>query len=246
MIRADPTIQGVTIVLVGRFNPAIFQPRWLAAHSLIRPEEADNAKIGIIHPDIASFTAGWLRIAVEAEKFIAATQDPAHYPPLRDLVVGVFSILEHTPVTKLGLNQQMHFPADTLDDMHACGDRLAPKQSWVEVVGEPGLRSIEILGKLPESGAEHISVTVEPSVRERPGVYVATNEQYDLGAEGQMQRALQVLATRWEEALSYSMRAARHVLRPDPPTVDRMPESAPPHPHKNRHSLTIWRPSRCP
>jgi hypothetical protein len=40
-----PEIQGMSIVLVGGFNPKIFHPAWFAAQKLIREKEAEEANI---------------------------------------------------------------------------------------------------------------------------------------------------------------------------------------------------------
>ena len=48
--------QMVDIVFLGRFNPSIFQPMWFSSHGLLREEEADEAEIGLIHPEV---TTAW-------------------------------------------------------------------------------------------------------------------------------------------------------------------------------------------
>ena len=50
-----PEIEGVGIVLVGSFNPRIFQPAWFATENLIREEEEQAAKIELIHRQVAIF-----------------------------------------------------------------------------------------------------------------------------------------------------------------------------------------------
>lgn len=42
-IRAE--IDGATIVLLGEFNPAIFQPAWFGQNGLIGAQEVKEAKI---------------------------------------------------------------------------------------------------------------------------------------------------------------------------------------------------------
>src|ERR1019366_9517037 len=79
-------IDGASIVLIGKFNPAIFQPAWLGACNLLRKEEVEDAVIGMVNPQVTSFSAHWLTIQVLAERFTASTADPAQYQALRDLV----------------------------------------------------------------------------------------------------------------------------------------------------------------
>ena len=39
-------LEGASVVLIGAFNPGIFQPAWLGANKLIRPEEVEAATSG--------------------------------------------------------------------------------------------------------------------------------------------------------------------------------------------------------
>jgi hypothetical protein len=88
--RPQLELGGRAIVLSGVFNPAIFQPVWLADNSLLRREETDEAEIGVIHPDVAAFNAGWLQLQVTRELFSATSSDPAAHELLGDFVGGVF------------------------------------------------------------------------------------------------------------------------------------------------------------
>jgi hypothetical protein len=58
-----------SIVLVGSFNPAIFQPAWLAAKGLIRESESDAAVVELIHPEVAQYSAAWLHVLVTRERY---------------------------------------------------------------------------------------------------------------------------------------------------------------------------------
>src|SRR5258706_15598342 len=94
-------LDGASIVLLGRLNPAIFHPAWFAANDLIRPEEGAKATIQIISPEIPSFDLGWMRVLTQAERFTASCSGPDGFEPMRDLVVGAFMLLEHTPIERL-------------------------------------------------------------------------------------------------------------------------------------------------
>ena len=69
-------IEGVSIVLLGDFNPKIFQPAWFAAQELIRKEEAESAEIEVIHPEVVVFSLDWLRIQVTRNRWISEAQAP--------------------------------------------------------------------------------------------------------------------------------------------------------------------------
>jgi hypothetical protein len=64
MAHAEAEIGGKAIVLLGSFNPQIFQPAWFAAEGLIPRELTDGANIGIIHSQLVAFSSEWLEINV--------------------------------------------------------------------------------------------------------------------------------------------------------------------------------------
>src|SRR5437870_4919946 len=98
MTDLKPEIDAHSVVFVGDFNPKIFQPAWFAAQNLLRQEEADAAKIEIIHPEIVRFSLDWLHVEVVHERFKASTLQFPYFEILRDLTVGTFKILRHTPI----------------------------------------------------------------------------------------------------------------------------------------------------
>ena len=75
-----PQIRGLTIVLIGDFNPTIFQPAWFAAQGFITDEEARTAAIGIIHPDVTAFELSWLKLQVDRERFFSMCLAPPYFP----------------------------------------------------------------------------------------------------------------------------------------------------------------------
>lgn len=130
-----PEIQGMSIVLVGSFNPKIFHPAWFAAQKLIREKEAEEANIELITPAVAKFNLDWIRLQVIQEQFVVETAQEPYYEILRDLVIGTFSFLNHTPITMLGINVQKHFRMHSDEEWHALGHELAPKEKyWTPVL----------------------------------------------------------------------------------------------------------------
>jgi len=207
-------IEGVSIVLLGDFNPKIFQPAWFAAQELIRKEEAESAEIEVVHPEVVVFSLDWLRIQVTRNRWISEAQAP-HYEPLRDLILGTFRLLRHTPIRKMGLNRDIHFKMPTEDDWNALGDRLAPKEPWKNILDKPGMRRLEMEEKRSDDFMGHIRIRIEPSVRIHPGVLVSVNDHYSLpepekeveyvsGSEGIMN----ILAQVWGDSIESSKHRA--------------------------------------
>jgi hypothetical protein len=116
-------LDGASIVVLGSFNPKIFQPFWFANQGLIRPEEAEKAELAVVHPEISAFNLGWVAVQVSNDRFTASTlKDPVL---MRDFVLGTFQILEHTPVRLMGMNRDLHYTLDTEDDWHRLGPTCA-------------------------------------------------------------------------------------------------------------------------
>lgn len=212
-------LDGVSIVLLGLFNPAIFQPMWFKAHGLIRGDEAESAqKITVISPEISQFKIGEFMMEVWRERFMASTNDTTLFQPLRDLVIGAFSLLEHTPIKAIGINRTMHFSIADIDTLNRFGDFLAPKDSWKELMDTPGL-AVMIM-KYPRANPQgEINVRIEASQKVIPGVYFDVNNHYELKkeeteVEGAM-KAINVLKDNWESGLLFSLKIAEHLLGKD-------------------------------
>ncbi|MEO0250328.1 MAG: hypothetical protein ABIN58_12555 [candidate division WOR-3 bacterium] len=174
-----PEIKGFSIVLLGDFNPKIFQPAWFSAQGLIREKEYETADIRVVHNEIVDFGLGWCHIQVTRDRFVAqGDQEP--YEALRDLVLGAFKLLSHTPVTKMGINTEAHFRVESEKAWHAFGHLLTPKEIWNEIMSSPGMRSITLEeGQRRDGRKGYIRVTVEPSVRVIPGVFFRVNDHYE-------------------------------------------------------------------
>jgi hypothetical protein len=177
-----PEVQGANIVLRGDFNPKIFQPAWFSAQQLIPARESEEAEIEIITTEVTSFRIPWLQVQVTSASFRAETEQESHLETLRDLVVGTFKILSHTPIQFLGINAFAHLRMRSEDQWHAFGNRLAPKGPW-SVLNQPGLLRLDMLGQRKDPPGL-IRTQVEPSSRIQPGVFVFVNDHYAVGDPG--------------------------------------------------------------
>jgi hypothetical protein len=212
-------VEGAVIVLIGDFNPRIFQPAWLASNGLIRDEEADSAEIKVIHHDLTDLSVGWLQLQVQPERFVAAAADAAHIKVLCDFVVGVFTILEHTPIRAMGLNRTMHYRMPSRESYVSFGDELAPKKIWKAFLDEPGLLSQTIQGKRPGKTSDYIRIKVEVSalLHQREGaygVYFESNEHFS--AKGAQQRAsefVEAIQSQGSDSFDFARSAVERILR---------------------------------
>lgn len=207
-------IEGVSIVLLGSFTPTIFHPAWFAHHGLIRTEEAENAEQVVAFPDLATFAAAWLTIRVTSERFEASTADAAHFEALRDVVLGTFRLLEQMRFDRMGLNRSMHCRTPSEGHYVEIGHRLVPNDPWKRILENPRTRSVAVEGTQLR-GEERVKVTVkvEPSTRVSDfGVYIATNEHYEMTGTDAGRRLMMALQRNWEEAQIAARQVAERLL----------------------------------
>src|ERR1039458_4987230 len=82
----DLSVDEMTVVLVGDFNPKIFHPMWFANHGVLREAEATEARIEVVHSDVCSFSTEWLTVQVLRDRFTAAIKADVYQAHLGDLV----------------------------------------------------------------------------------------------------------------------------------------------------------------
>ena len=214
----QPEIQGVSIVALGSFNPAIFQPLWFSGNNLIRQEEANEAKVEIIHKDVALFSTEWFSLQVIGDRYAVETKDPTKYQLLRDLALGTFKILEHTPIRAFGFNSNQHFSMPSEEKWHAFGDYYAPKGPWQDIVTNPGMRSLVIEGKRDNCEANQIQMRIGPSRKVHPGVFIDVNQHYEVASDENSNPTdrivffLETLRSSWDDFLSYGNYVAQYLL----------------------------------
>lgn len=181
MTDTEPTetpseLEGVTIVVLGNFNPSIFSPAWFRLHNLIGEAEAEQAQVHMIVPPAAVFATEWLSVQVLQDRMALATAMPQEFQRLRDTAVGILQILAQTPVNALGINWEKHWRAPDFESYMNFGDVLAPKDVWSDL-SIPGTQDLTVRSIRNDNWAGWIDVTVQPSLRVAPlGVYARVND----------------------------------------------------------------------
>ena len=192
IVRIEPEITSVSLVMLGSFNPAILTPAWFAWRGLLPEKTVDIADLKVAHPMVTEFEAEWLSLQVMPERFsISTTQSP--FVRLEDLAVRIFrEHLPHTRLKAMGINREVHFQVNSFEVRDRVGRLLAPIEPWgewgkeLEPDGKHGgmisltMRQVKPGGR-PIGG--HINVTVEPSARvgeNRTGIYVRVNDHFEV------------------------------------------------------------------
>jgi hypothetical protein len=213
-IHAD--IQGLGIVFLGDFSPKIFQPAWFASQGLIRQQEAEAATIKIIHSEVTEFTLDWCRLFVTQERFQLSTLQEPYYEPLRDLALGTFKMLQHTPIKMMGINLEKHFRVESEELWHRYGDRLAPKEPWADILDGPGLRTLIMEESSRRDGRRgYTRVTVQPSEQVQPGLFYLVNDHYEVNEPTLVvgsNQMMTIVEQCWKQSISRSSEIIARLL----------------------------------
>lgn len=199
--------ESFSIVLVGDFNPAIFQPLWFSSEKLIRPSEAEAAKVEIIHGEFSSIQFEGFSLLVTRNRLQFSTTELPYLLIVRDLALGTFRILSHTPVSQAGLNSTIHFQFENQDKCDAFFQKMAPTKIWEPEMKMPHLAKTVVSGERPDDFKGSINVIVEPS-NSKPNVALFNiNDHYELPEKDKLISArfvLDIITKKFDESLKTS------------------------------------------
>ena len=173
----------MSIVLLGDFNPKIFQPAWFGGHELIRPTEADEAEVEIVHSEVTRFRLDWVVLQVTRDRLVVETIQDAFFEASRDLVLATFGLLGHTPLRSMGINMEAHWRLASVEACQRFTRVLAPERAWQELLDQAELQILTMRGARPDHHGGYVQVQVQPSRRIENGIFLSVNDHYDATKE---------------------------------------------------------------
>ncbi len=203
------------MVLVGHMNPAIFQPTWFASEDIFSDSEAEHAEIQVIHPQHTAFSTDRFNIQVQVDRFTAEAVDPKNHEPLRDVVLGTFAALHHTPIRLMGLNLNSHYEMRDKAALDELGFKLAPKEPWTALGLDAAMLGLAMQAERNDEYTGYQQIRVQPSTKVRNGVFIQVNDHYDFGAAGDppsAEAALVTLEAVWGDSLRRARKISRELL----------------------------------
>ncbi|NVN93984.1 MAG: hypothetical protein HXX18_01745 [Bacteroidetes bacterium] len=201
MLEKYLQIEALSIVFIGDFNPVIFQPFWLSSKELIREDEAKNAKIDIIHNEIVKYELDWINIEITRNRCVFKTTKEPYFDPLKDLVIGIFKILNETPIKSFGLNHTYELSLQTKEKYYNFGSKLTPLNYWDEELNDPRLMQLEVFEKERsdfKNGSRRIRITPSSDQTIPFGVSININNHYDLKSEVKKIDYITLLEDNWK------------------------------------------------
>lgn len=209
--NADVRDRNASVVVVGHFNPLIFQPEWMRDHDLVGQKEAEQARdggISIIHPQVVQIRLSALMLEVTQSRFsIMATEAPL--VTAKDFAIRAFDLLSHTPITHVGINFTTVFRARSRKDWDALGDTLAPKRPWEAMLGDMATeRTGGLIGLVMQRserpddyrGSQNVKVEVVPP-HSAMDTLVEFNDHYEIAAtDARAGMLTELLETQWDRS----------------------------------------------
>lgn len=192
-------IRHTGIVVLGNFNPAIFQPEWFLNHDLLPKDEIDAALVPrgaaplIVTHDLAQVAFRSTVLQVTHESWGLSTERPDWSADIGGVASSVFSKLPETPVRVVGLNVVEHRPpvggsaAEVLESW-------APLRALGEAVGSKPQLSAGVRSDWEEF---RVRVQVEASERRAGWLYVLQNYEAVVPSTSELAKVL----ARWQDVL---------------------------------------------
>lgn len=207
-------LQEPTVVLRGKFNPAIFHPSWFARHQLIRDNEVPTDPEGLLVMEShAQFTVGGFNLLVNHDRFQVGTSDLALELPLADLVRGVFGLLDQTPLTVLGVNRLVHFKLANEAAWEKIARHLAPHDIWADLISAPKMLGVGHEAARTDGLPGRLTVHVMHSgAIQSPAVVVNINHHIDLAPADAVGMLDGVLDNHWARLQRESVELSERLL----------------------------------
>jgi len=172
-------IKSLDIIILGNFNPSIFQPYWFSLKKLIREEESEKAVINVIHSSLVKFDLDWCSFTITEDRFQASTTDEVNFDLVKDLIVSIFNILCETPLTALGVNYTYNFSLENENNYIKFGEWLSNLSFWQQIDSQYRLLTLETTKPKKENGelgSQRIKITPTNIPRLKFGVSIDFNE----------------------------------------------------------------------
>jgi len=215
-LKYKPEYKTVTVVLIGNFNPLMFQPQWFGKNEIINQSEVDaivsnQPKSFLIAPNFTIFETSQLQIQVQENRFSVIGMKES-FCIVKDVVKKTFEKLESMPITAMGINTAAHFDIPEISIYHKFGDMLSPKAIWKTLLGDNisgdnrtgGLMRMQMTNYKDNKSGE-FNVTVERSARFSSGIFINCNDHYQFDENSDAETVMQKLEENFDLSIRKSI-----------------------------------------
>lgn len=188
-----------SVVLVGRFNPAIFHPSWFERYKILPIQEIQSAIgerpkrlmskiddknliIEEVPPLITTHNKAVLffpsmEFDITVSRYQCLTKKRENFLLIKEVTQKIINLLSHTPIKAIGINFESHLKINNKVQCELKGLFAKKDEKFKEVFGE----NYQIEGKLiaPFKNGK-LSLKVSPSNQSNEMIFLAFNYHFDM------------------------------------------------------------------
>lgn len=210
MVRMDLTLQ---LDIIGDLNPGIFKPTWFANEGLLRFDDTKSAEMLANDRDYVSFQTPDFIIDVNRQRFQLFSRNQALDLSHRDLLINMFHLLRHTPLTGLAITRHALMAPPSGQGGSVAWDRLMLIDPWRVLIEEPTPDRVTFTGDGPAGYS--LELTAETSLRQDAPLLIRCTYQRELPEtekSGRIDETVRAsLTTGWDEVLAHTERTIDHL-----------------------------------
>ena len=192
-------LERCVIVLLGSFNPAIFQPEWFLKHSIVPEEEIEGLtaepnikeipEIGLkleygqsffVTNDQSVINFKTFTMRTLRDKLEIISKDKDSYTLISNFLRKLFRILEETPLKAYGINFNEHYRFDENYDQ-IFNKFFSKNENLHSFFGQELTCGFTLKTKQANS---ILAFTMQPSDNLKDGVCLKANFHYDISESG--------------------------------------------------------------
>lgn len=208
-----PERKQYSVVILGNFNPEMFQPQWFYRQGIISQEDADfaidqnSSSPLIVTPQLTLFRTSQMTVQITTKRFeVKAEKEPLI--TLIDFISKTFENLGSYSIPAFGFNYIANYKMKSVEEYHKIGDKLAPKGFWEDLLEEEitgndrksGLMSLQ-MKKQKKDSDDYILFTLQGSPFIENAFMLSCNDHNILSNENQSaDDVMELINKRYEEA----------------------------------------------
>lgn len=207
---------GLHLLVDGHLNPLLFTPTWFLREGLLRKEEVEIAReTQSADSSFLAFNTSDFSLVVSLDSLEVFSNNEGMEPVIRDLMLNVFTLLRHTPLSTVTISRSAHL-ADATEPAHSpAWSRLLPFAPFEPILGKVAVADISIQGSagpIPENS--RVTISIQPSKVQGATLFVECRYTYRLPSDEQASGAdalRDLLRTAMEITKFHSDDAINHI-----------------------------------
>jgi hypothetical protein len=171
--------RATTIVLLGRFNPRIFQPMWFASRKLLAEHDVEPESV-VVTDGLSAFRRRDISLFCAQDRCQFGSTPTTPTPDiLRDLATETFTVLRETPIRQIGINHNTHVPS-TVRDWDTIAAQMGDPHRRFVLLEDQQLQTVQFGGPRDDGLNGSRMVLLQPSVVLEGGVFFQVNDHVEL------------------------------------------------------------------